>query len=157
MSYEDEENDNFTEEELEEFASRGTNSQHRSLNSLKNLKKLTKESIRNGNIKASETMRLRKDLKEDFRHINAVLTDLNEDTAPLDGLSVIKLAIMRALANDDTENAAKWATVLVEYQKPKLARVENHIIEDVKDISDEELRARAVAEGLILPTTGVMQ
>ena len=64
---------------------------------------------------------------------------------------------MRALANDDTENAAKWATVLVEYQKPKLARVENHIIEDVKDISDEELRARAVAEGLILPTTGVMQ
>jgi len=78
----------------------------------------------------------------------AFITTMN-DLPEISPLDVMKMAIHSALAAEDFEAAAKYASQLAEYQTPKLARLESNVTTTVQDMSDEELRKIAIDEHLI--------
>jgi len=58
----------------------------------------------------------------------------------IDALSVLKLAMTKAIQADDMDEATRLATIIAEYQAPKLQRVDQTNLElNTDDISDEEL------------------
>lgn len=58
-------------------------------------------------------------------------------------LDVLKLSMIKALANDDIDQAVDIAKSLAEFEAPKLNRVEQRNIEvKTEDLSDEELDAK---------------
>ena len=55
-------------------------------------------------------------------------------------IGVLKLAMVKAIQDDDMDTASDLAKTLAEFEKPKLARVESKIEEvTTEDLTDEEL------------------
>jgi len=66
---------------------------------------------------------------------------LIKDQLPkLQAIDVIHMAMVSALEKENFEDAARYASMMAEYQTPKLARVETTNINLVQDMTDEELR-----------------
>ena len=58
----------------------------------------------------------------------------------VDALSVLKLAMTKAIQEDDMDEATRLATIIAEYQAPKLQRVDQTNLElNTDSISDEDL------------------
>ena len=56
------------------------------------------------------------------------------------GLTVMKLAMIKAISADDMVEAARLASIVAEYEQPKLQRSENiNTNFDYSDLTDEEL------------------
>lgn len=89
--------------------------------------------------KRAENNRIKDQLKDVLMLVNTLSTDLT-DSIPK-GLTVMKLAMVKAMSDDDMTEAARLASILAEYEQPKLQRTENiNANFDYKDLSDEELK-----------------
>ena len=61
----------------------------------------------------------------------------------LTALDVMRLSMIKALANGDTDQAVDIAKALAEFETPKLGRVEQTIKEvKAEDMTDDELDAK---------------
>ena len=61
---------------------------------------------------------------------------------------VLKIVMAKAIVDNDLDEASRIATLLMPYEKPKLAAQELNVTQDVSDKTDEELVALAKEFGL---------
>jgi hypothetical protein len=110
-------------------------------NSLANLRKFTPEGAAIGQAKGVQTRLLQKEIRENFKLHAVEFAKIVDDIPELNAVDVLRMCIHLALQNNDYAEAAKLAGDLAEYQRPKLARIEQHISDDTKELSDAELEA----------------
>ena len=121
--------------------------------SLKNLKPMwTSESAKEAQKKSVEARKanaearaqLKLSMNEWKKYKEEVLAD-----SDMSSIDVLKILMMKALANDDFDTAADLAKSLAEFEKPKLARVDQTNLDvSTEDLSDEELEAKLKALGI---------
>lgn len=116
---------------------------------LSKLKKFTPEGRKLGRVKQRETQLLDKALQKNFKRNAIAFKKVLKDLPDFSAIDVMKLCTHLALAEDDYESAGRWARELAEFEKPKLQRIERINKDETKDMSDEELKARLVEEGLL--------
>ena len=113
-------------------------------NSLKNLtaawnSETAAEASKLGLAKRKANKLAREQLKMSMADWKAYQSDVLEDK-DLGAVDVLKVLMHKALMNDDFDTAADLAKTLAEFEKPKLARVEQKVEEVSTDqLSDEEL------------------
>lgn len=110
-------------------------------NSLKNLRKFTPEGAAIGQAKGVQTKLLQKEIRENFKLHAVEFAKIVDDIPELQAIDVLRMCIHLALQNNDYAEAAKLAGELAEYQRPKLSRVEQHVHDETKELTDEELEA----------------
>jgi hypothetical protein len=116
---------------------------------LSQLKPVTPEGRKLGFKKMQENRLLDKTLKENFKRNALAFRSVLAEIPDMTGIDVMRFCVHMAMAEEDWETAAKWAKELAEYEKPKLQRVEKISKEDTSKMTDEELLAKAVEEGLL--------
>lgn len=103
-----------------------------------NAKEAQKKSVlsRKANAEARKRLQLTAaELKTDVKELMAE----NHVTA----LDVLRLSMLKAIDNDDIDQAIDIAKAIAEFETPKLGRVEQTNIEvKAEDMSDEELNAK---------------
>lgn len=110
-------------------------------NSLKNLRKFTPEGAAIGQAKGVQTKLLQKEIRDNFKLHAVEFAKIVDDIPELQAVDVLRMCIHLALQNNDYAEAAKLSAELAEYQRPKLSRVEQHVHDDTKELTDEELAA----------------
>ena len=111
-------------------------------NSLKNLRPFSKEGARAGQ---KNSVIARKPNKEAREALKLTLNDWKalkeevQDDAPA-ALDVLKIAMTKALSVEDMDEATRLATVLAEFEAPKLQRQDINQITKTADLTDEELQ-----------------
>jgi len=120
----------------------------RNVNSLANLKVITSDTAKENQKKSVQSrlanIQAREAFKLSAKNFKAVMDELPE----MSSLDVIKMAMLQALQEDNLEDAARYASMLAEYQAPKLQRIEQNTTTRVSDMSDEELQKIIAQEGL---------
>jgi len=120
----------------------------RNVNSLANLKVITSETAKENQKKSVQSrlanIQAREAFKLSAKNFKAVMDELPE----MSSLDVIKMAMLQSLQEDNLEDAARYASMLAEYQAPKLQRIEQNTTTRVSDMSDEELQRIISQEGL---------
>ena len=114
-------------------------------NSLANLKpRHDKEHMAKMHERKREVMAQQKESREAMKEIIALVNALSEDlieTVP-QGLTIMKIAMLKAMSTDDMAEASRLAAIIAEYEQPKLQRTENiNTNFDFTDLTDEELEA----------------
>lgn len=114
-------------------------------NSLANLKpRHDKEHMAMMTEKATEARIRNEKMKEEMKDVLALVNNLSDslmESIPK-GLTVMKLAMIKAISSDDMVEAARLASIVAEYEQPKLQRSENvNTNFDYTDLTDEELQA----------------
>ena len=122
-------------------------------NSLKNLKPMwTSESAKEAQKKSVESRKanaearaqLKLSMSEWKKHKKEVLEETD-----MSSLDVLKILMMKALADDDLDTAADLAKALAEYEAPKLARVDQTNTDiSAEDLTDEELNQKLIDLGI---------
>ncbi len=112
-------------------------------NSLANLKpRHDKEHMAMMKEKADEARIRNNEMKENMKDVLALVNNLSDslvDSIPK-GLTVMKLAMIKAISADDMVEASRLASIVAEYEQPKLQRTENvNTNFDYTDLTDEEL------------------
>jgi len=111
-------------------------------NSLKNLRPFSKEGARAGQknsvIARKANKEAREALKLTLNDWKALKEEVQED-APA-ALDVLKIAMTKALSVEDMDEATRLATVLAEFEAPKLQRQDINQITKTADLTDEELQ-----------------
>jgi len=119
--------------------SRGGNSHP---NSLKNLRPFTREGARAGQknsvIARKANKEAREALKVTLKDWQALKDEVKDD-APA-ALDVLKIAMTKALAVEDMDEATRLATVLAEFEAPKLQRQDITQVTQTSDMTDEQLQ-----------------
>ncbi|MDC3283336.1 hypothetical protein OAV41_02050 [Planctomycetota bacterium] len=104
-----------------------------------NLKSITSTEMANEyRLRGLEVRRKNKEKRELAKQTIVAMKELG-DEAP-DALEALKYVLVQAMEEGDTENIVKVASILAEYQAPKLSRqdvTQTNI--DAADLSDEEL------------------
>jgi len=120
----------------------------RNVNSLANLKVITSDTAKENQKKSVQSrlanIQAREAFKLSAKNFKSVMDELPE----MSSLDVIKMAMLQALQEDNLEDAARYASMLAEYQAPKLQRIEQNTTTRVSDMSDEELQKIISQEGL---------
>ena len=97
-------------------------------NSLANLKpRHDKEHMAMMTEKATEARIKNEKMKEEMKDVLALVNNLSDslmESIPK-GLTVMKLAMIKAISTDDMVEAARLASIVAEYEQPKLQRSEN--------------------------------
>ncbi len=115
-------------------------------NSLKNLKPMwtsdsAREAQKNSVIARKANAEARAALKLTAVEFAKYKEDLKD--VEISAEAMLKVLMMKAFENDDLDTAADLAKSLVEFEKPKLARVDQTNTEiTAEDLTDEELEAR---------------
>ena len=114
-------------------------------NSLANLKpRHDKEHMAMMSQKATEARIKNEQMKEQLKDVLNLVNNLSDslmDSIPK-GLTVMKLAMLKSISEDDMVEAARLASIVAEYEQPKLQRSENvNTNFDYTDLTDEELQA----------------
>ena len=114
-------------------------------NSLANLKpRHDKEHMAMMSQKATEARIKNEQMKEQMKDVLNLVNNLSDslmDSIPK-GLTVMKLAMLKSISEDDMVEAARLASIVAEYEQPKLQRSENvNTNFDYTDLTDEELQA----------------
>ena len=61
----------------------------------------------------------------------------------MSALDILKIAMMKAVSNEDMDEVTRLAAIVAEYEQPKLQRVDQTSLEMTSsDLSDEELEAK---------------
>lgn len=112
--------------------------------SLANLKpKWDKEHMRKMAYKSHESRKKNKEVREALKQTILMLDEVGGglvDKVP-DGLTMLKMAMMRAVQEDDLAEIVRIAAIIAEYERPKLQRTENiNANMDFSDLSDDELQ-----------------
>ena len=111
-------------------------------NSLKNLRPFSKEGARAGQ---KNSVIARKANKEAREALKLTLNDWKalkeevQDDAPA-ALDVLKIAMTKALSVEDMDEATRLATVLAEFEAPKLQRQDITQVTQTSDMTDEQLQ-----------------
>jgi hypothetical protein len=106
------------------------------------------EAARAAQRKSTEQKWCQRAVAENYKLNARTFIKIMADLPDLGPLEIMKLAIHDALDKSDFEAAAKYASMLAEYQMPKLARIESTVTTRTSDLSDEELKAIIDKEGL---------
>lgn len=110
-------------------------------NSLNNLKPFTREGAREGQknsvIARKANKEAREALKMSMKDWQELKDDVKED-AP-SALDVLRVAMMKAISVEDMDEATRLATVLAEFEAPKLQRQDITQVTKTSDLTDEEL------------------
>lgn len=112
--------------------------------SLKNLRpNWDSETARKAQEKGLETRKKNKEAREKLK-LTLEELKLTQDEVfskvDVDALSVLKLAMAKALQEEDMDEATRLATIIAEYQAPKLQRVDQTNLEVKTDnLTEEEL------------------
>jgi len=114
-------------------------------NSLANLKpRHDKEHMAMMSQKATEARIKNEQMKEQMKDVLNLVNNLSDslmDSIPK-GLTVMKLAMLKSISEDDMVEASRLASIVAEYEQPKLQRSENvNTNFDYTDLTDEELQA----------------
>ena len=111
-------------------------------NSLKNLRPFTREGARAGQknsvIARKANKEAREALKVTLKDWQALKDEVKDD-APA-ALDVLKIAMTKALAAEDMDEATRLATVLAEFEAPKLQRQDINQVTQTTDMTDEQLQ-----------------
>ena len=112
--------------------------------SLKNLRpNWDSESAKAAQKKGVEQRKINKEAREKLKLTLEELKLTQEEVfkdIDIDALTVLKLAMTKAVEIDDMDEATRLATILAEYQNPKLQRVDQTNLEiDTSKLSEEEL------------------
>ena len=111
-------------------------------NSLKNLRPFSKEGARAGQknsvIARKANKEAREALKLTLNDWKALKEEIKDD-APA-ALDVLKIAMTKALSVEDMDEATRLATVLAEFEAPKLQRQDINQVTKTADLTDEELQ-----------------
>jgi len=116
-------------------------------NSLANLApRFTTENAKEAQLKAAASRKLNMEARE---RLSLTAAELKMDADQLmavnnlTALDVMRLSMVKAIANGDTDQAVDIAKALAEFETPKLGRIEQTNIEvKAEDMSDEELDAK---------------
>ena len=112
-------------------------------NSLANLRpRHDKEHMQMMKKKADEARVKHEAMKENMKDVLKLVNNLSDDLMESipKGVTVMKLAMIKAISNDDMVEAARLASIVAEYEQPKLQRTENiNTNFDYSDLTDEEL------------------
>lgn len=113
-------------------------------NSLKNLKpRWDSEHMRKMAYKSHESRRKNKEAREAMKQTILMLKEVGDglvDEVP-DGLTMLRMAMIKAVQDNDTAEMVRIAAIISEYERPKLQRTENlNTNLDFSDLSDEELQ-----------------
>jgi len=122
-------------------------------NSLKNLRPFSKEGARAGQKNSVIARKANKEAREALKlTLNdwKTLRDEIKDDAPA-ALDVLKIAMAKALSVEDMDEATRLATVLAEFEAPKLQRQDINQVTKTADLTDEELQE--ALEGMELEFT----
>ena len=110
-------------------------------NSLKNLRPFTKEGAREGQRNSVLSRKANKEAREalkismsDWRNLK---DDLSEETPS--ALDVLRIAMVKAISSEDMEEATRLASILAEFEAPKLQRQDINQVTKTSDLTDEEL------------------
>lgn len=112
-------------------------------NSLANLRpRHDKEHMQMMKKKADEARAKHEAMKENMKDVLKLVNNLSDDLMESipKGVTVMKLAMIKAISADDMVEAARLASIVAEYEQPKLQRTENiNTNFDYSDLTDEEL------------------
>ncbi len=111
-------------------------------NSLKNLRPFTREGARAGQKNSVISRKANKEAREALKlTLNdwKALKEEVKDDAPA-ALDVLKIAMTKALAAEDMDEATRLATVLAEFEAPKLQRQDINQVTQTSDMTDEQLQ-----------------
>ena len=112
-------------------------------NSLANLRpRHDKEHMQMMKKKADEARVKHEAMKENMKDVLKLVNNLSDDLMESipKGVTVMKLAMIKAISADDMVEAARLASIVAEYEQPKLQRTENiNTNFDYSDLTDEEL------------------
>lgn len=108
--------------------------------SLSNLEKIESSEMANEyRLRGLETRRKNKEQRDLAKHTIMAMKSMGDD-AP-DAIQALNYVLVKAMEDDDSEQIVKVASILAEYQVPKLSRqdvTQTNI--DAGDLSDEELQ-----------------
>lgn len=112
-------------------------------NSLKNLApQITKENAREMQLKSAASKKANKEAREALKITASEFSKYKEELKEVDisAEMMLKVLMMRAYEEGDNDTAADLAKALVEFEKPKLARVDQTTTEvKAEDLTDEEI------------------
>ena len=108
--------------------------------SLSNLEKIESSEMANEyRLRGLETRRKNKEQRELAKHTIMAMKSMGDD-AP-DAIQALNYVLVKAMEDDDSEQIVKVASILAEYQVPKLSRQDvTQTNTDAGDLSDEELQ-----------------
>ena len=115
-------------------------------NSLKQLRPLTdSDKARELQAKGAEVRRANKAAREAMKLSMAEWKKIKEEVLPesMSALDILKIAMMKAVSNEDMDEVTRLAAIIAEYENPKLQRVDQTSLElSNTDLTDEELEAK---------------
>ena len=115
--------------------------------SLKNLRpNWDSESAKEAQRKGVEQRKINKEAREKLKVTLEELKLTHDEVfakVDIDALDVLKLAMTKAVQADDMDEATRLATIIAEYQAPKLQRVDQTNLElKTDELTEEELEAK---------------
>ena len=126
-------------------------------NSLNNLRKFgTKENDPSAAGKKGAVVREQKRAERKLmEQAVRAFKDLNMDIP--DSETVLKIAMAKAIYNNDMDEATRIAALMMPYEKPKLASQEVHLETSIEDKTDDELHELAGQLGLVVDNTALKE
>jgi len=118
-------------------------------NSLANLRIITSENARENQLKSAASRQANIAAREAFKLNAKNFIEVMNELPKLSPLDVMRMAVHTAIADNNYEDAARYAAMLAEYENPKLARVETSNITRTVDLTDEQLKEIISREGLL--------
>ena len=122
---------------------RGTEESKEAL--MKNIMPYDSDRARVSQVKSVISRNANKAMKDHFHLTAKNFLMIQQDLPEMQATDVIQMAMIDALGKGNYEDAARYAGMLCEFQKPKLARLESTNINVSGSMTDEEL-ARIIAE-----------
>jgi hypothetical protein len=110
--------------------------------------RFTKENAAIMTAKGQKVKALNASLRAEFKRNAKAFAKVMKDLPDLKSEDVIKMCIHLSLREEDYESAAKFSEKLLEYERPKLARIESRVTHDTSELTDEQLQEIAIKEGL---------
>ena len=102
-------------------------------------------------LKGLETRRRNKEEREAMKHAVAAFKDLGQADLP-PAVEVLRIAMTKAIAASDMDEATRLAALIAPYETPKLASQEITQNVTMTEQSDEELASLAKELGVDLPS-----
>lgn len=115
-------------------------------NSLKQLRPLVdSDKARELQAKGAEVRRQNKAAREAMKLSMAEWKKIKDEVLPesMSALDILKIAMMKAIDNEDMDEVTRLAAIIAEYEQPKLQRVDQTNLEmSSSELSEEELEKR---------------
>ena len=95
-----------------------------------------------------EARKVNQALKEDLKHTAKIYKSIMDEMPDMNPVAVLQMLMIHALQNEQYEDASRYANMIAPYKSPKLSMVEQKITDNVKEMTEAELKALILHEGL---------